>query len=104
MFSHTNLPVTLIILTSPFKQFACSNAYSTITGFDFDMRYYSSFYLYIKLFETSTYTKEFMETEINIDFGGDPFDIKTLKKIFINRKHKEDILSFRWPKEEEIER
>ena len=48
--------------------------------------------------------KEFMETEINIDFGGDPFDIKTLKKIFINRKHKEDILSFRWPKEEEIER
>ena len=40
-----------------------SNAYSTITGFDFDMRYYSSFYLYIKLFETSTYTKEFMETD-----------------------------------------
>ena len=40
-----------------------SKVYSTIAGFDFDMRYFSSFYLYIKLFETSTYTKELMETD-----------------------------------------
>ena len=40
-----------------------SKAYSTITGFDFDMRYFSSFYLYIKLFETSNYTREYMDTD-----------------------------------------
>jgi hypothetical protein len=44
-----------------------SNGYSTITGFDFDMRYFSSFYLYIKLFETSFYTIEYMETD-NINY------------------------------------
>ena len=44
-----------------------SNEYSTISGFDFDMRYFSSFYLYIKLFETSFYTIEYMETD-NINY------------------------------------
>ena len=34
--------------------------YKSIKGFYFDIRYFSSFYLYAKLFETSFYTKEFM--------------------------------------------
>ena len=40
-----------------------SNIYSTIDGFDFDIRYFSTFYLYTKLFEKSFYTKEYMETD-----------------------------------------
>ena len=37
--------------------------YSTIDGFNFDMRYFSSFYLFTKLFEKSFYTKEYMDTD-----------------------------------------
>ena len=40
-----------------------SNKYSTIDGFEFDLRYFSSFYLYTKLFEKSFYTSEYMETD-----------------------------------------
>ena len=40
-----------------------SNKYSTIDGFEFDLRYFSSFYLYTKLFEKSSYTTEYMETD-----------------------------------------
>ena len=40
-----------------------SKTYSTIDGFNFDIRYFSSYYLYSKLFETSQYSKEYMETD-----------------------------------------
>ena len=41
--------------------------YKSIKGFYFDIRYFSSFYLYAKLFETSTYTQEYMEVD-NINY------------------------------------
>ena len=40
-----------------------SERFSTIDGFNFDIRYFSSFYLFIKLFEKSFYTKESMDTD-----------------------------------------
>ena len=41
--------------------------YKSIKGFYFDIRYFSSFYLYAKLFETSSYTQEYMEVD-NINY------------------------------------
>ena len=40
-----------------------SNKYTTIDGFDFDIRYFSSYYLYSKLFVRSQFTEEYMETD-----------------------------------------
>ena len=44
-----------------------SYKYSTIDGFEFDMRYFSSFYLYVKLFQKSSFTNEYMDTD-HIDY------------------------------------
>ena len=38
-----------------------SKNYSATKGFNCDMRYFTSFYLFAKLFETSDYTKEYIE-------------------------------------------
>ena len=40
-----------------------SKAFSTIKGFNFDLRYFSSYYLFTKLFQKSQYSKEFMDTD-----------------------------------------
>ena len=40
-----------------------SKNYSAINRFDCDMRYFTSFYLFAKLFETSDYTREYMEID-----------------------------------------
>ena len=37
--------------------------YSTIKGFNFDVRYFSPFYLYTKLFQKSSFVKNFSESE-----------------------------------------
>jgi len=37
--------------------------YETIDGFYFDLRFFSSFYLYTKLFESSSYDEKYMETD-----------------------------------------
>ena len=40
-----------------------SKKFSSIDGFSFDLRYFSSFYLYTKLFELSTFSKGYAETD-----------------------------------------
>ena len=40
-----------------------SKKYSSIDGISFDLRYFSSFYLYTKLFELSTFSKGYVETD-----------------------------------------
>ena len=42
-----------------------SKKYKSIDGFNFDLRYFSSFYLFIKLFLYSNFTEEYMETDHN---------------------------------------
>ena len=42
-----------------------SKKYKSIDGFNFDLRYFSSFYLYIKLLLYSNFTEEYMETDHN---------------------------------------
>ena len=56
-----------------------SYKFSTIEGFEFDMRYFSSFYLYVKLFEYSKYTIEYMETDhINYYIFNNSLSIKEI--------------------------
>ena len=40
-----------------------SKAFSTIKGFNFDIRYFASYYLYSKLFQKSQYSKEYMDID-----------------------------------------
>ena len=77
-----------------------SNKYSTIEGFEFDMRYFSSFYLYIKLFQKSNYTTEYMETDhINYYIFNDSEQIKEICskfnfKLYIDSLEDSDIDCF----------
>ena len=40
-----------------------SKSFSTIKGFNFDIRYFSSYYLFTKLFQKSEYSKEYIDTD-----------------------------------------
>ena len=53
--------------------------YSTIKGFNFDIRYFSPFYLYNKLFQKTSFTKNYSESEyINIYYFNDTWQIKDI--------------------------
>ena len=45
------------------KLYEPEDEYKTIDGFYFDLRFFSSFYLYTKLFESSSYEEKYMETD-----------------------------------------
>ena len=56
-----------------------SKYYSTIKGFNFDIRFFSPFYLYTKLFQKSSFTKSFSEIHnINVFFFEDKDLIKDI--------------------------
>ena len=56
-----------------------TNNFSTIKGFNFDLKYFSSFYLYAKLFQKSTFEKKYsQEKNINIYIFNDKWQIKNV--------------------------